>query len=287
MANSRTLSVAWAVSESRFPQADVTQAMESLGLHLQPLDIRQPVSGQFDLAVLHSACFGDLEQLRHFHNELSVPSLIVADSEAEENQIFQWPTLPLSVDVCRAESLNDQLAPRLRRLTEATGQVIGWHLKNGASRGMSKALHNREYLELRLARELSNAQKYCRSLSIAWLELADLSRIGKTFGAAAADRALQAFTESAVDNIRIVDWLAHYGDGEFCLVMPDTWLNEARQVAQRLKKNLSLLQVQVDGQHVLTPRMNIGVAELSDAEESHGDLMQKAAEAALMDMMGA
>lgn len=286
MVNSRTSNVAWAVSESKFPQADVTQAIDSLNLKLHPLDVKQPIVGQFELAVLHSARFGDLDRLRHFHDELSVPSLIVVDSEAEENQVFDWPALPLSVDVCRADALNSQLAPRLRRLTEATGQVVGWHLKNGASRGLPKALHNREYLESRLEREFSNARKYCRSLSIAWLELADLSRIGQTFGPAAADRALKSFAESAVANIRIVDWLAHYGNGEFCLVMPDTWGHEARQVAERLKKTLSQLRVRVDGQHILTPRVNAGIAELGDGEESHQDLMQKAAEAALMEMLG-
>lgn len=287
MTNPRTLTVAWAVSESTFPKARVTPSMGYPNLDLHPLDVNQPAPGRFDLAVLHSAYFGGLERLRHVHDELAAPSLIVVDSLAEENQVFDWPSLSLSVDICRAEALSSQLAPRLRRLTEATGQVIGWNIKNGTSRGLPKALHNREYLEARLEREFSNARKHCRSLSIAWLELADLDRIGKTFGAAAADRALKSFAESAAEGIRIVDWLAHYGNGEFCLVMPDTWINEARQVAVRLKKILSLLQVQVNGQHVLTPRITIGVAELTDDEDGYQDLMQKAAEAALMEMIGA
>lgn len=282
MANSCTFHIAWAVPESSFALAEANHILGELGLVAEPVAPVEPYTTTADLLVLHAGQFADLEQLRRAYEQLARPGLIVVDSEGQESQVLQWPRLPLTVDICRADALRGQLVDRLRRLLEATCHEAAWETESQVGRGLQKYIHGREYLDIRLAREFTNARKHCRSLSVAWLELTGLGQIGDSFGAMAPILVLRAFAHTALGSIRIVDWLAEYGDGAYCLVMPDTWLDEGAVVAERVRERVAALVVRVNNGHTVTPRLEIGVAELTDAEGGFEDLLQKAMEASLL-----
>jgi diguanylate cyclase (GGDEF)-like protein len=274
--------VAWSVPESSLSLADAVQTLSPLGLAVHSLAMTEPFATDANLVVLHSANFSDLDHLRRAYEQLSRPSLIVVNSRDEETRVLKWPKLPLTVDVCQTDALRDQVADRLKRLLEAPGHQSGWLAEINANQGLGKQVYDRGYLNVRLTREFANARKHCRSLALIWLELGDLGRINATYGNSAGSRVLKAFAGTVLANIRVVDWLAYYGKGEFCLVMPDTWLAEGRQVAERIRKDMASVEVQVDGRHALTPKVNFGAAEMSDEDESFEDLIQKASEAALI-----
>jgi diguanylate cyclase (GGDEF)-like protein len=274
--------VAWSVPESSLSLADADRILSSLGLAVHPLAMAEPFATDANLVVLHSASFSDLDHLRRAYEQLSRPSLIVVNSRDEENRVLKWPKLPLTVDVCQADALRDQVAERLKRLLGAASRQSGWLAEINADQGLGKQIYDQSYLNVRLAREFANARKHCRSLTLVWLELGDLGRINTTYGNAAGDRVLKAFASTVLANIRVVDWLAYHGKGEFCLAMPDTWLAEGRQVAERIRKDIASVTVRVDDRHTLTPKVNLGTAEMTDRDESFEDLIQKASEAALM-----
>lgn len=274
--------VAWSVPEAILSLADANQALSALGFVAEPLPTGDSGPSHADLAVLHGGSFDNLDQLHEAYEELSRPSLLVVSNQDEETAVLRWPDLPLTTDVCRAEALREQLPDRLRRLAAVAYAGIGWDPGDHAGQALQKHVYGREYLNQRLAREFANAQKQCRSLTLAWLELGDFGRITKTFGDSAGGHVLKAVARVILANIRVVDWLAQFDDNEFCLVMPDTWLEEGTQVAERIEKDLRSLTVRIDEQQTVTPRVNIGIAELTDDEETFEDLLQKAAEAALI-----
>lgn len=282
MANSCTFHIAWAVPESSFALTEANQVLGELGLVADPLAPTEPYATTADLVVLHTAQFSDLAALRRAYDQLARPGLIVVESQDQESQVLQWPRLPLTVDICRADVWREQLINRLRRLLAATCHEAAWESENSIKRGLQKYIHGREYLDIRLAREVANARKHCRSLTLAWLELTDLARIGEQFGATAPTLVLRAFARSALGNIRIVDWLAEYGDGAYCLVMPDTWLDEGALVAERIREQVTALKVRVNSDHTVTPKLEVGLAELTDDENNFEDLLQKAVEASLV-----
>lgn len=282
MDNPCPIHVAWSVPETIYPLAGAGRDLSALGFLLESPAPAESSGARADLAVLHMENFADLDQLRRTFCELSRPTLIVVVSQDEETQVLRWPNLPLTADVCRSDAFREQLPERLRRLAESTHAGIVWDASSPMGTGVQKQVFGRAYLNDRLAREFVNARKQCRSLSLAWLELGDLGRIIKTFGDSVGNQVLKTFAKAVLGNIRVVDWLAQYGKDEFCLVMPDTWLEEGIQVIKRIEKDIRAITLKVDDQHTLTPRVNIGVAELTDLEDSFEDLIQKAAEAALV-----
>jgi diguanylate cyclase (GGDEF)-like protein len=281
------IQVAWSVPESGFSWAEANEALNSLGLVIQPLEMTEPFATAADLMVLHSASFKDLDHLRDACSQLARPGLIVVDTLDEETRVFQWPNLALAMDVCRSEALRGQLAGRLRRIVAAVRHGIGWPWELNANPDLQRQVYGREYLNLRLAREFASARKHCRCLTVAWLVPDGFGRITKTYGDAAGDQVLAAFVKTTLANIRVVDWLARYSKEEFCLVMPDTWLDEGRQVAERVRSALSSVAVALDERHTLRIEADIGLAEMTDHEESFEELMQRATESALMEKISA
>jgi diguanylate cyclase (GGDEF)-like protein len=279
--NSSSISIAWSVPESCFSLLDAQEILCSLGLFAQPLKMSEPFETSAELAVLHASNFRDLDHLCRACDQFSRPTLIVVNSRDEETRVFKWMNLPLTIDVCRAEVFSDQLADRLRRLLRATCRGTVLNKKVIPCHDLQKHIYDQEYLKARLAREFANARKHCRSLTIAWVALDNFDCITKTYGDSAGEHLLTAFATTILTHIRVVDWLAYYGEGEFCLVMPDTWLGEGRTVSDRIRKDLSSIKVEIDQQQSFTPSMSIGISELTDHEASYEDLIQKAAEAAL------
>ena len=282
MDNSCPIYVAWCVPEAIYPLADANRDLTAFGLAGEPMAVSDPGAARANLAVLHGAGFADLDQLRGAYERLSRPSLLVVANQDEESGVLRWPHLPLTADICRAGAFREQLPERLRRLVESTHAGIAWDTGAPVGQSLQKQVYGRAYLNDRLAREFASARKQCRSLTLAWLELGDLGRITKTFGDFVGNRVLKHFAQAVLTNIRVVDWLAQYGKDEFCLVMPDTWLEEGNNVTRRIEKDIRKIAVQVDGEHTLTPRVSIGVAELTDHEDGFEDLIQKASEAALI-----
>lgn len=276
MKNKRQALVAWCVPESSFSFAEAQQLLSAHGFVVQPLDLAEPMNTGAELVVLHSGNFLDLEALRHAYDRLSKPSLIVVKSADEESKVYQWPDLPLTMDVCRADSLRDQIAGRLLRLWRATGQGLEANEEQKVHPDPAASIHNRAYLGERLAREVANAFKHCRSLSIALIELDQFEQITQTFGSALSDETFQVFAGTALTNIRIVDWLAYHGEHRLCLVMPDTWLEEGRQVVERIREAIAAKKIAPIEKHCPRLSLSIGVAELTDNEADYQALLHKA-----------
>ena len=96
---------------------------------------------------------------------------------------------------------------------------------------------NRRFLMKYLPRELARSQRDNYPLSVISCDLDHFKRINDGFGHAAGDEVLQAFVTLADKCIRQgLDWLARAGGEEFVLVLPETNLQGASCVAERLRE---------------------------------------------------
>ncbi len=286
MENSCSNRLAWSVPATCLPLEDAQRILAPLELSPEPLDPSGPLATEAGWMVLHPAGFGDLPQLSQAWERLGKPGLIVVDSAAEETQALRLG-LPPSLDLCRADMLPEQLADRLQRLRKGSAAGQEYCPVALGQRAPDKLVHSRAYLDARLAREFASARKHCRSLSLAWIALAHLPRVGERQGETAEFQLVRAFSQIVFGNIRVTDWLARYSRDEFCLAMPDTWLEEGRGVALRIQAALASARLEINGLGGFAPSAAIGVAELTDHEQSYEDLIQKASEAALLESLAA
>lgn len=138
---------------------------------------------------------------------------------------------------------------------------------------------NRRDFEMRAQRELARAQRYQRPLSLLSLDVDHFKRINDTHGHAVGDEVLRALARVANQELRENDLLARFGGEEFVALLPDTTLDEALVVAERMRGALGACCV-LSGEAGIRFTVSVGVAQLADGSSELTSLL-KAADKAL------
>ncbi|MCP4370764.1 MAG: diguanylate cyclase, partial [Deltaproteobacteria bacterium] len=100
--------------------------------------------------------------------------------------------------------------------------------------------YNRGFLNTRLPQEIQRAGRYNRPLSIVMCDIDHFKKVNDTYGHQAGDLVLKEFSKRIEDSIRDnVDILARYGGEEFLITLPETDLDGALNVAERLLRFIS------------------------------------------------
>jgi diguanylate cyclase (GGDEF)-like protein len=99
-------------------------------------------------------------------------------------------------------------------------------------------LHNRRYLEARLAEELSRSKRYDYPLSFMMIDIDDFKLYNDFNGHQAGDRALEIISQCLHAALRKVDVASRYGGEEFSILLPQTNLEEAGVIADRIRRKI-------------------------------------------------
>jgi len=100
--------------------------------------------------------------------------------------------------------------------------------------------YNRGHLNELLPREINRAVRYKHPMALAICDIDHFKRVNDTYGHQCGDEVLKIFVQSITDLIRAdTDWLARYGGEEFLLVLPETKLEHAYGLAERLRKHIA------------------------------------------------
>ncbi len=99
--------------------------------------------------------------------------------------------------------------------------------------------YNRTFIAAQLPRELDRALRYNRPLSVIFSDIDHFKKINDTFGHSAGDQVLKEFASNLLGSVRKnVDWVGRYGGEEFLVVLPETDINGACRLAERLRKKV-------------------------------------------------
>ncbi|MCE5243568.1 MAG: sensor domain-containing diguanylate cyclase [Syntrophobacteraceae bacterium] len=104
-------------------------------------------------------------------------------------------------------------------------------------------IYIRRYYEIRVKEELSMLKRQPGRVAIILFDMDNFKRINDRFGHLAGDRVLCAFAGLMKANVRQhVDVICRYGGDEFIILLPGTGLNEAVEIAERLRALFEGLQ---------------------------------------------
>lgn len=113
---------------------------------------------------------------------------------------------------------------------------LGQRLQELSTRdGLTRLLNHRAIHE-RLAHELERADRHGRNVAVVICDLDLFKRVNDTHGHVAGDTALCAAAASMTRVLRGSDACGRYGGEEFLIVLPETDLEAARHVAERLRR---------------------------------------------------
>jgi diguanylate cyclase (GGDEF)-like protein len=95
-------------------------------------------------------------------------------------------------------------------------------------------LHNRRYFHETLAREVARGRRYRRTLALVLLDLDDFKSVNDRIGHLAGDEVLAEIGERMRSVVRSADIACRIGGEEFAVLLPESSLEDAEQLYERL-----------------------------------------------------
>ena len=135
-------------------------------------------------------------------------------------------------------------------------------------------LANRRQIVNHLQKEVHRAERYKTSLSISMIDIDHFKNINDTYGHAVGDQVLFQLANMLHEGIRESDMVGRYGGEEFLIVLPNTKLQKAAELAARLCKSIREAEIDVGNKIHLT--VSIGVAEYRHNTENWQKFLNRA-----------
>lgn len=129
------------------------------------------------------------------------------------------------------------LAARVRKLHSALhkASVKIRNIEEHARRDQLLGCYNRRYIIAALEEQKRLADETGTSLCLAVIDLDHFKNINDEVGHLAGDEVLRTFARVAQQNVRQCDTLGRYGGEEFVLILPETPLLSALNIAERIR----------------------------------------------------
>lgn len=235
------------------------------------------------------------QKLKESELTSSVPVIFISaiDAVADKVKAFEMGAVDYITKPFQAEEIlarvNTHLSLRrtqkmleeeieLRKESEERLKVTSLKYQKMATQDYLTGVSNRRYFMERAQEELIRANRYKHPLTFMMMDIDHFKRINDTYGHHAGDQVLKNVASICTDNLRVHDLFGRIGGEEFSAMLPETNLNDAMVVAERIRKSIEEAEWAIDGKKV-SCTISIGMSQLNDDSETLDNLMKKADEA--------
>ncbi len=138
-------------------------------------------------------------------------------------------------------------------------------------------LKNREFFDGRFDQQWRNAQRSKSPIALLFLDIDHFKRLNDEYGHLAGDHCLTLVATAIKSQVvRETDIVARYGGEEFIVLLPHTSLEDAEQIAEKVRQAVARLEPEI-GDKIANMTISIGVAGLiPDSEKGSRDLIRVA-----------
>ena len=244
--------------------------------------------GPVDLVIcnLNAKSFDGLRfaaQLRSDEATRSLPILGVADLDERQKAV---KALEIGINDILARPIDPgELAARVR--TQIRRKRYTDYLRSNLDHSLELAvtdqltgLHNRRYMAGQLEALMRRAAQGGEPVSVLVIDIDHFKRVNDGFGHDVGDEVLSEFAVRLASNVRAIDLPVRHGGEEFVVVMPDTDLEDARRIAERIRLHVAGAPFRVmGGEELLSVTISIGVASSCGEGDTPQAIVKRADEA--------
>lgn len=165
-------------------------------------------------------------------------------------------------------------------LTLVFGTALAAKNRQMVSDGLT-GLYNDDYFRLMLDWEVTKAGRYRRPLALIMIDLDDFKPLNDRHGHPAGDEALKEFARIIERTRRDSDLAARYGGDEFALLLPETGMQGAEEMIDRLRRHIETHEWATHGIEAEVDA-SLGAAALQPGQTA-GQLLREADQALYAD----
>jgi diguanylate cyclase (GGDEF)-like protein len=141
-------------------------------------------------------------------------------------------------------------------------------------------VHNYRFLKTQLETEIKRAERYSKPLSLCLIDVDFFKQINDEFGHPGGDATLRQVAKILSDTVRTLDFVGRYAGDEFLIIFPDTDLQDAVQLCERLRQAVVSTSIPCSTGEVAVT-LSIGVADYHPQRRETADRLVEAADRAL------
>ncbi len=176
----------------------------------------------------------------------------------------------------------------IRKEIDGIGHLIGlgidittrkrmeYKLEYLATHDCLTGLYNRNALEQWLNDEICRATRYNHALSVLMVDIDHFKAINDAYGHQAGDTAIRSFAGRLESSIRETDYAARYGGEEFVIILPETPLAKAEELAERLRNRIAGHSISIEDDKELSITISVGIATFPQHTQSWEYLLETA-----------
>lgn len=139
---------------------------------------------------------------------------------------------------------------------------------------------NRHAMAMKLAEESERTQRSGLNCAVCMMDIDHFKRVNDQYGHKVGDEVLQAFTSIITTELRKYDTLFRYGGEEFLMLLPNTNLENAATLLNRIRETVATTPISVSGDIRLYLTASFGVSLLT-CNEAIEDALEHADHALL------
>ncbi len=167
-----------------------------------------------------------------------------------------------------------------RKRAEEESQRFIKELETLSSEDGLTGLQNRRMIFERIRHEIERVRRYNVELSLIFCDLDNFKEINDNYGHKAGDEVLKTIADILLCSVRTSDVVGRYGGDEFLLVLPQTSLKGAQELAERIRFSVQETKFEMPVGRSVGTTMSIGVA-FYDGKETDVDALLNRIDTAL------
>ena len=204
---------------------------------------------------------------------LSIGAIVTSDGNAEDWRGY--------LCMCNMDPAMAGSTDLMKYKAGLVSEILGVSLTNAKLYQQTKrdsetdpltGVNTRRVMERKLEAEHDRAVRYKHPFCVAIVDVDRLKEVNDGFGHTMGDQVLRQLADILRKEIRQTDILARYGGDEFVILMPETDINAAVSVVERVREKAESA-LATYGQ---TVTISCGVAEWSASEISSADVLRRA-----------
>jgi diguanylate cyclase (GGDEF)-like protein len=244
-----------------------------------------------ELQTQNEALRAQNELIAEAHQELEQQSRATADATVEA--VLAYEDAASKVDsLLEHQGILEEMRSRLeRKAGELEEQARSLSTTNASLQEKvfideMTGLFNHRYFRAQLELEVARAHRYGRPLSLVLVDLDRFKQVNDSYGHQTGDQVLKKVSRVVQSRLRRSDITvrmgaapvpARYGGEELVIILPETTLGGATQIAERVREGVEAAAFRsVDGRASFRVTVSAGAASLTSADQSPTDLISRA-----------